>query len=208
MAEEGRAKRRIVDLNGPLTAKERAELESLMAVRDPDCTGPMEWLITRVHGFLTSVLSGPMILPSEWLPLVFGDDEEHPWETMEQAQRATNLLMRFYNETADALATDGRRPTVMIDRFGEPPDTIDLADDWCIGYMLGVALREDEWSEALEAPDLEEAFFSILLIADPEKPPDLDPEQNPKQYAEMIALLPWAVQDIHEWWKRKLAHAS
>jgi yecA family protein len=33
-------------------------------------------LITRVHGFMTSVVCGPMVMPSEWLPAIFYDPDE------------------------------------------------------------------------------------------------------------------------------------
>jgi hypothetical protein len=37
-----------------------------MEVRDPSLDGPMQGSITRVHGLLTSIVSGPMVMPSEW----------------------------------------------------------------------------------------------------------------------------------------------
>jgi hypothetical protein len=80
-----------MDLKRRLTKKERDEFEALMEVRDPLFTGPMQGSITRVHGFLTSIASGPMVMPSEWIPVVFGLDEDSAWETMEQAQRATSV---------------------------------------------------------------------------------------------------------------------
>ncbi len=156
-----------------LTKKERDEFEALMEVRDPLFTGPMQGSITRVHGFLTSILSGPMVMPSEWIPAVFGPDEDSAWDTMEQAQRATSLLMRFYNEILDDLRPGGNRYSILIDRLGDRDDAVDFADDWCTGYTLGFALREDEWKEAMEAPELQEAFVPILLLAHPKKSPEL-----------------------------------
>jgi hypothetical protein len=34
-----------------------------------------------------------MVVPSEWIPGVFGDDEDSRWETMDQARHAIGLLM-------------------------------------------------------------------------------------------------------------------
>ena len=62
---------------------------------------------------------------------------------LEQARHGMNLLMRFYNKVAADLL-DSARYGVLIDRIGDEPDTLDLADDWCKGYLVGVALREDE----------------------------------------------------------------
>jgi yecA family protein len=113
-----------IDLKRRLTKKERGELEALMRVRDPQCAGAMECSIARLHGFLTNVVSGPMVVPSEWIPVVFGDDEDSRWETMDQARHAIGLLMRFYNEIASDLGPDGRRYGIFIDRIGDPPDTL------------------------------------------------------------------------------------
>jgi uncharacterized protein len=191
-----------MELKRRLTKKERDELEALMELRDPHFAGPMQGSITCVHGFLTSVVSGPMVTPSEWIPVVFGDDESAAWETIEQAQRAMNLLMGFYNEIGADLRPGGRRFSILIDRLGDKPDTLDLADDWCRGYTLGFALREDEWKDAMAVPELQEAFIPILLLAHPEKAPELDPVKNPEQYAAAINMLPDCAVKIYEWWRK------
>jgi hypothetical protein len=49
-----------------------------------------------------------MVVPSEWIPVVFGDDEDSRWETMDQARHAIGLLMRFYNEIASDLGPSVR----------------------------------------------------------------------------------------------------
>lgn len=193
-----------MDLKRRLSKKERDELEVLMEVRDSYFAGPMQGSITRLHGFLTSVISGPMVMPSEWIPVVLGDDESPAWKTMEQAQRAMSLLMRFYNEIASDLHPAGRRYSILIDRLGDRPDTLDLADDWCKGYTLGFALREDEWKEAMEAPELQEAFLPVLLMAHPKKAHELDPMENPETYAAMLDALPHCAAEIYEWWRKRL----
>jgi len=100
----------------------------LMEARNPD--GPIAATITRLHGFLTNVVSGPMVLPSEWMPVIFGDPDDGAWETMDQARHAMSLVMRFYNELSSDLRPGGRY-SILVDRIGDEPDTIDLADDWC-----------------------------------------------------------------------------
>jgi uncharacterized protein len=191
-----------IDLKRRVSKKERDELEALMDVRDPALSGPMQGSITRVHGFLTSVISGPMIVPSEWIPVIFGDPDKTAWETMDQARRAMGLIMRFYNEISSDLASGGRY-SILIDRIGDRPDTLDLADDWCRGYALGIAMREDEWKEPMEAAELQEAFIPILALAHPEKT-GFDPLKNPEKYEELVDVLPNCAVEIYEWWRKKL----
>jgi len=191
-----------VDSKARLSKKERDQLEMLMEARDPGLDGPMQGSIPRVHGFLTSIACGPLVMPSEWIRVIFNDPDDVGWESPEQAQRAMTLLMRFHNEIVSDLSPSGRRYSIIIDRLGDGADAIDLADDWCRGYALGIAMREDEWKEAMEAPELQAAFIPILAIAHPEKP-GLDPAEDFKTYQALVDVLPNCAVEISEWWRKK-----
>lgn len=182
-----------------LSAKQRDELEALMEARNPD--GLLAATITRLHGFLASVVSGPMVVPSEWMPVIFGGPDDRAWETMDQARDAMSLVMSFYNEISSDLGQRGRRYSILIDRLGDEPDTIDLADDWCKGYLFGIALRQDEWKEAMDDPELSHSFVPILAIAGSV---DLDPFDNRENYQAMVDMLPNCAVQIYEWWRSKL----
>lgn len=191
-----------MDLKAGLSQKERDQLEGLMDVRDPGLDGPMQGSISRVHGFLTAIACGPMVMPSEWIPLIFHDPDDVGWESQEQAQAALGLLMRLYNEIVADLSPLSRRYGIMIDRLGDGEDAIDLADDWCRGYTLGIALREDEWKEAMESPELQAAFLPILSIARPQKS-GLHPVENFQRYQAFVDELPECAVQISEWWRKK-----
>jgi uncharacterized protein YecA (UPF0149 family) len=68
-----------VDLKARLSKKERDQLEMLMEARDPGHDGPMHSSLPRVHGFLTAIACGPMVMPSEWIPVIFHDPDEVGW---------------------------------------------------------------------------------------------------------------------------------
>lgn len=189
-----------MDVRTPLTAKERDQLEALMEAKNPD--GPIAASITRLHGFFSSVVSGPMILPSEWMPVIFGDADENAWERIDEAQSAMGLVMRFYNEVVSALQT-GDGYAIMIDRIGDGPDAMDIADDWCNGYVLGTSLREDEWKEAIDAEELAACFLPILVIPYTDTV-GLDSAGDVGQYNEFLGMLPGSVVEIYEWWRNKL----
>ncbi len=90
-----RAKSTAPDLQARLSGKERDDLERILEARRQGV--PVASSLTTVHGFLTSVVSGPMVLPSEWLAVVCGDGA---WDSMDQARLANTLLLRFHNEIA------------------------------------------------------------------------------------------------------------
>jgi yecA family protein len=184
-----------------LSKKQRNDLEALMELRDPTLSGPLQASVTRLHGFLSSVISGPLIPPSDWIPVVFRNEESGGWETMRQAQRAMDLLMRFNNEVALDLLEQYRGFSIMIDRIGDPPDAVDLAGDWCRGYVAGMSLRAEEWETATEASEITEALTPILLLADPDDEATPDPFEHPEDYAALMNELPQSAVDIYDWWR-------
>jgi uncharacterized protein len=184
-----------------LSAKERDELESLMERRNPE--GPLGDSAPGLHGFFTSVVSGPLIMPSEWMILVFGSTEDNAWEDDRLADRTIDLAMRFYNEVCLDLVDSDRQFRIMIDRIGEPSDYLDLADAWCKGYLIGISLRPDAWNEPIDDPEVAHWFEPIVAIAATDDE-GVDAAKDPKKYAEMLALVPECAVQIYQWWRRKL----
>jgi yecA family protein len=68
----------------------------LMSDHAPDdCMG-----LSDLDGFLTGVVVGPkLILPSEWLPVIWGDQEP---ESATEAEMHLGTIMGRYNEIAAA----------------------------------------------------------------------------------------------------------
>ena len=184
-----------------LSQKERKRLEDLMELRDPHFEGPIQASATRLHGFLTAIVSGPVVRTSEWIPVVFRHDEPDGWKTMREAKRALTLLMRFYNEIVADLSGESGRYGLLFDRIGDPPDTVDFADDWCKGYVAGMSLREEEWQPARSAPELASAFAPILVLAHPDRESAPDPFDQPQEYAAIMQALPASALDIYDWWR-------
>ncbi len=181
-----------------LSAGERETLEEIMEERHPD--GPIGASVTRLHGFFTSVVTGPVVMPSEWIATVFGDPGDSEWKSMDEARRAMDLLMRFYNEVAFDLQSDPETFGIIIDRIGDEPDAFDLADDWCRGYLVGVELRPDEWLRARDDSAIRDHFVSIEAVADRSKS-GLDPFAKPDEYRAVLDLLPNAAVEIYDWWR-------
>ena len=188
-----------MDVGKPLSSKERAELETLLESRDRD--DPIAG-ITGLHGLLTCIVSGPMVMPSEWLPMVFGDEDDRGFATFDLGQRAIGLLMRFHNEVASELDAGG-------DRSGFPRDRIGDVEKWCRGYVFGTSFRASEWQEAMDEDDeFAFAIAPIVTMLTPEIARDLRRNQ-PKKYAQLVDSLPSAAAEVHQWWrKRYTAQAS
>ena len=193
----------------PLSHPERDELEALISMRNPPFSGLMKGSITCIHGFLTSIVSGPIPPPSEWLPLIIGDATQ--WETEERAERAMTLLTRFLTGIASDLDGGDRGFSIPIDRRGALHDsesTLSLAQDWCRGYTFGMLPRERDWQTAVEAPELKQFFFSILLLARPGTAEALDSIKASEAFAEIFDQLSQYAVTINEWWQPRLEASS
>src|SRR5215218_4482670 len=74
-------------------------LEKKLASLPPDSEA---MLVSELDGFLAGILVCPdLIMPSEWLPLVWGEEEDAPvFEDAKQAEQLVGLVMEHYNATA------------------------------------------------------------------------------------------------------------
>ena len=112
--------------------------------------------ISELDGLFAAIVSGPeTILPSRWLPLVWGDCEP-VWKSEKGFERIMNLMMRHMNSIARMLleARDEFEPLFMGRVVGDNEHVI--VDEWCEGYCRGVALAGDRWEIDLD--------MQILLV--------------------------------------------
>ena len=103
--------------------------------------------LSEFDGFITAVVSGPeLILPSEWLQVVWGGADNAPvLESPEAFNRICSLMFRHLNST---VATLMEAPSDFEPCFMESEargKNYLVVDDWCIGYMKGVMMRLDLW---------------------------------------------------------------
>ena len=135
--------------NTDLTNKEFEEIEQFLN-HDSGLDTPMT--MSEIDGLLTAVLIGPVFPPpSQWIPLVWGDEEGPEFSSQEQAQRIMGLLMQHMNSLSGQFqdAPDEFEPMLqrVLDEDGKP---VTVADHWCIGFMAGVNLDTDAWQEVEE----------------------------------------------------------
>jgi uncharacterized protein len=129
--------------------------------------------VEALHGFLSCIISGPLLMPAQWLGVILGDPKVFVNDPQE-LERGINLVMTFYNKVADEIVA-GSLPRAY---FGQ---------DWALGYLLGVVINDDEWKRALQDVRLQSAFTPIAEVPNGE-PFDRD----------VIAASVFAIQT---WWR-------
>ena len=153
-----------------LTEDELDELEQFL-FSESGLAEPMN--LSEIDGLLTSVVIGPVFPPpSQWMPLIWGDDEGPEFASQAQAERIIGLLMQHMNSLSKQFRENANdfEPmlTVTLDEDKKP---VTVADHWCMGFLAGVDLTHGAWSELDEL-----ALMPILMFASEPGNTDVDNE--------------------------------
>ncbi len=136
-----------------LNEAEKEELDRFLLYRgeaetdDTYVEGMDEGILTlsELDGFFTAIASGPKeIVPSHWLPAVWGDVEPI-WESRQAFEHIFALLSRYMNDIVAALrhADDVFQPLFMEHEVEGTRHTI--VHEWCMGYLRGIGLAQEHW---------------------------------------------------------------
>jgi uncharacterized protein len=154
--------------------------------------------VSELDGFLTAIVSGPNpIMPSHWLPAIWGGIENQPqWETMEQAQQFMTLVMRHMNGIVDGLMNAPERFEALFNQREVDGKIYSLVEEWCIGYVRGTLLDQD-WVNLPES--LSEDFGAIFLHGSEEGFEILE-QMTEAQFEDSTTLIEPAVRKLHAYW--------
>jgi uncharacterized protein len=149
--------------NAPLTNTELDELDQfLMSEATPEeCMD-----LSMLDGFLTALLVGPnTILPSQWLPEVWGETADDPiqFDTQEQAERIISLVMRLMNERVEDLHNGSDEFNLILPMNLLEGQSIPVLDEWCTGFMRGIQMDSDSWEPLMESRIHTTLLFPIML---------------------------------------------
>jgi uncharacterized protein len=112
-------------------------------------------LLSELDGYLAGVLVCPdLILPSEWLPPIWGGGNEETapvFDSADDVQALVGLIMRHYN----ALSRDLQRGRGRYVPFFEvdPRHDETLWELWMSGFERAMALRPQSWAKVVNSND-------------------------------------------------------
>jgi yecA family protein len=109
-------------------------------------------LLEELDGFIAGLLVCPeLIMPSEWLPVVWGSEGDEPaFDSLDHANRVLGLVMEHYNGVARTL---NERPDCYgpLFAFDERHNDI-LWELWIVGFEKAVKLRPAAWQRIPKQP--------------------------------------------------------
>lgn len=134
-------------------------LDKLDAYLSSDASPPDSMSISDLDGFLTGILCSPeLILPSVWLPIVWGSHDPEA-EDADLFIWATQAVLERYNEIAKGLNAE---PPYIEPIFWETSDGIVIAMDWCEGFMVAYDIQSDAWPELLHSEEGRRLMFPVF----------------------------------------------
>ncbi len=199
------------------SAHEKKDLARLLSKAvDPEDAFNLE----ELHGFLFGLAIIPVLIkPSEWLPVVFGE-EMMEFESQEEAEEMMATLFRVCNRFYE----EHHRGKLFFPFGIGDLETGDLTriSDWAHGLYVSMTLRPETWTIGREASDEErlteeeqELVSScgiIMGVAEPDRIPEIfekadsDTEASEKDLhleATLFAMLPSAVATLQAHAKQK-----
>lgn len=169
----------------------------LLCERSP----PESMRLSGLDGFLTGIAVGPEpIMPSEWLPLVWGG-EEPVFADGQEAQAVLGAIMSRYNGIIREVADGSFQPILWAG-----PDGIAIAADWAEGFGLAVSLRATAWDPLLKSKRHALLLFPILALGVDQgflSRFGLDSEEQKWIARDTPAILPACVMGIAEFWRKR-----
>lgn len=185
-----------LSLSGPIDLD--ALDDYLMSDHAPDdCMG-----LSDLDGFLTGIVIGPeLILPSEWLPVIWGG-EEPEFASEDEMRTVLGSIMGRYNEIVACFNID---PEEFEPIFWEGPEGDVIASDWAGGFLDAVMLRPKAWEPLMEDHRGGIMMMPLLLLNG-----DVGvgvgehgASDEDRFLAEVPDIIPACVATIHEFWRQR-----
>jgi uncharacterized protein len=152
--------------------------------------------LSDLDGFLTGIVVGPeLILPSEWLPVIWGG-EEPEFETEDEMHVVLGTIIGRYNDIAACFNTD---PDGFDPMFLEGPEDEVIASDWAGGFIDAVALRPMAWKPLMEH-DRAGILMAPLFLLSGDMEIDNVADEN-ELMAQASDMIPTCIAGIHEFWR-------
>jgi uncharacterized protein len=185
----------------PHAILDQVDLEALDRFLMSDRSPPNSMMLSDLDGFLTGIAIGPeLVLPSEWLPLVWGD-EAPEFADESEAKAVLGAIMGRYNEILRHIDHDAFDPIFWATRDGAL-----IAADWAEGFLQAIMLRMDAWDRLLKSKRDGQLLIPILALCGDQNGESLlglPPEDEDRIMEEAAEFVPACVTAIAAYWREK-----
>lgn len=150
---------------------------------------------SELDGYFTALVSSPAQVDiAECFSGIWGGQNPE-WESPDECRQFIDLCIRHLNTLATQLATDPQAFKPRFEQTEHSGQPLTLAEEWCFGYMRGIAIGN--WPELPE--HLANRLQAITDCAEQdnfELPVDLDVVLHRQR----VAAIEPAVRALHDYW--------
>lgn len=142
--------------------------------------------VAELDGLLTAVLSSPReIEPEQWLVAVWGGAQYVPrWSSEKEMTRFMNLAFQHMADTADRLNDFPEQFEPLFGLREIEGREITIVEEWCFGYMRGVALSD--WSAL---PDTLKPALDAIALHGTEENFEVVEKLTPEAFEESVEAI-------------------
>lgn len=174
-----------------ITKKQEEQLKKFLALAPiPE----IALTYNELTGYLYGIAITPdLIQPSEWIPVIFGD-ETVEFESREQARQSIDTLLNVLNHYISSFH-DGSL-TIPIDMENLTDKDLNSVWEWTSGFDEALCLRPECWEEEQEGLSEEETdhlMYSLIVIegiVEPDDAMDMFDHISSAELEEMGVTLP------------------
>ena len=185
----------------PLSEEELDELEGFLLDLDTEEGMTLDML----DGFLHALVIGPeTVMPSQWLPKVWGREDGAmlpPVNDLEEANHLLGLVTRHFNGIVWGFE---QRPVALSPLWTTRPydsGEFEDAEIWAYGFTDGVKLSRAAWQPLFNHPEGPQWYQPIRLLgADDTLPEEDELTRTPEQRAALTAQIETSLVQMHAFW--------
>ena len=149
----------------------------------------------ELDGFFTALVSGPAQVDiADWFPAIWGGQNPN-WENTGEAKQFIELSVRHMNTLARQLADGSEVFAPRFEQTEHNDQPVTLAEEWCFGYLRGVAVANWTPLPVVQA-QLLQGISECAEQDNFELPQDLDVAAHQQQVAEIEP----AARGLHDFW--------
>jgi uncharacterized protein len=133
--------------------------------------------LEMLDGFFAALLCSPdLVPPSDYLREIWGGERVGEFRDEAEMQEFFDLIMRHWNSLARTFnSSEPFMPFLLEDDAG-----VAHANDWALGFVRGMKLRQEDWAELLDDEDHGGLLVPILALAHEHDPdPTMRPYKEP-----------------------------
>ena len=158
----------------------------------PEPTLSME----QLDGFFAALVIGTeLVLPSEYLPALWGSVGDAPvYDSVEQAQFVMDLLTRHWNTIAHRLNDEFLHTPFLFPAADE-----DQGREWAEGFMLSVQLRHEAWMPLKRDAAVGSLLVALFSLAADGTEQDIE-VPDPEMRREFVESIPVMLLAFHRSW--------